>query len=198
MRKRELFDKNYYDHFYGRGRERRAYQRDEDLLGDFVCAYIKYLEQPVRRVVDIGCGFGWWRDIIASHFPKASYTGIEYSEYLCEKYGWVRSSVVDFQSKYPFDLVICKDTLQYLSGKDFQVAIDNLADLCRGVLYLSVLTTEDWEENCDPDRTDANVYLRPGSWYRRILNRHFINLGGGVLLSPRSRSIPWEIEKLSK
>lgn len=196
MGARKRFDKNYYTRFYGGARERRAYQRDEERLGDFLCAYLKYLEQPVRRVADIGCGLGQWRGIVAKHFPKARYAGVEVSEYLCEQHGWKRASVVDFEAREPFDLVICKDTLQYLSNKDFDTAVENLARLCRGALYASILTKEDWETRCDRRRTDRAVYLRTGEWYRKRLARHFANLGGGVFLSEHSPAIAWELEQL--
>ncbi len=65
--------------------------------GAFVSSYLKYLRVPVRRVLDVGCGVGLWRDIVAKHFPQASYHGVEVSEYLCRRYGWERGSVVDYQ-----------------------------------------------------------------------------------------------------
>jgi len=193
---RSRFDKKYYERFYGGSNERATYRREEDRLGHFVCAYLRYLGQPVRNVVDIGCGLGQWQDIIAKQFPKARYTGVERSEYLCEQHGWAKGSAVDFESSRPFDLVICKDTLQYLSPKQFREAVQNLSVLCRGALYISVLTTEDWNENCDRQRTDDRVYLRTASWYRKILERDSTNVGGGIFLSDRSPAIPWELEKL--
>lgn len=196
MSARTHFDKPYYDRYYGSPATQRAYHRDEQRLGDFVCAYLKYLEQPVRNVADIGCGFGQWRKILAGHFPEASYTGVELSEYLCQEYGWARGSAVDFKSRMRFDLVICKDTLQYLDEKNLKAAIENLAGLCRGVLYASVLTREDWESNCDRKRTDPEVHLRSADWYRRLFARHFVNLGGGLFLSERSPAVPWELETL--
>lgn len=195
MTKRQQFDKPYYDHFYGSAVHRARDRRADLQLGDFVCAYLKYLEQPVRSVVDIGCGFGFWRDVIARHFPKARYTGVEISEYLCEEHGWLHASVIDFRAPRPFDLVICKDTLQYLARKDAEAAIRNLTRLCRGALYLHVLTREDWEENCDQARTDGDVYKRRGEWYRKRLRQRFTNVGGGLFLSRRSPAIPWELEK---
>jgi SAM-dependent methyltransferase len=193
---RDRFDEGYYERFYGGARERRAYLRDEHRLGDFVCAYLKYMEQPVRNVVDIGCGFGHWRDIIARHFPRASYTGVERSAWLCEAHGFTQGSAVDFSARTPFDLVLCKDTLQYLSDREFRAAAANLAGLCRGALFASILTQRDWDENCDRGRTDARVCLRTAAWYRKVLGRHFVNLGGGLFLSERSPSIPWELETL--
>jgi SAM-dependent methyltransferase len=193
---RKSFDEQYYARFYGDAAARRAYRRDEERLGDFVCAYLRYLGQPVRNVVDIGCGLGHWRGIVARHFPRAGYTGVEHSEYLCRHYGWTHGSAVDFHARTQFDLVICKDTLQYLATAEFERAVANLARLCRGACYVSVLTREDWGERADRRRTDSAVHLRSGNWYRRRLARHFVSVGGGVLLSPRSPALPWELEML--
>lgn len=191
---RSTFDEKYYARFYGGARPRSAYFRDEARLGAFVSAYLDYLGQPVRKVVDIGCGFGQWREILAGHFPQAAYTGVERSDYLCKRFGWTPGSAVDFRSRSRFDLVICKDTLQYLSPADCEAAIENLARLCGGALYVSMLTREDWEHTCDRERTDLAVHIRPAAWYRRRLAAHFQNLGGGIWLSPRSPAMPWALE----
>jgi SAM-dependent methyltransferase len=196
MATRKRFDETYYQRFYGGARERAAFRREEERLGEFVCAYLKYLGQPVRTVVDIGCGLGQWRAIIRKRFAKASYTGVELSEYLCAQHGFEQGSVVDFESDEPFDLVICKDTLQYLSAREFRVAAANLARLSKGALYVSILTTDDWKTICDRRRTDGRVFLRSGNWYRGILEQHFTNVGGGLFLSPLSEALPWELEKL--
>ena len=196
MATRTRFDKPYYDRFYGRAQARPAIRRDKARLAAFVCAYLDYLRQPVRNVLDVGCGFGLWRDAIARHCPKATYTGVEISEYLCEKHGWTRGSVVDFTSPRRFDLVICDDTLQYLPTADCTAAIGNLATLCRGALFVHALTREDWRDNCDRSQTDPDVYLHSGAWYRRQLGRHFENVGGGVFLSEDSPAIAWTLGKL--
>lgn len=190
------FSSAYYREFYGDLRGRAGDRKTVDLLGDFVCAYLKYLDQPVRRVLDIGCGLGFWHAVVVRHFPKATYTGVEYSEYLCDRLGWKNGSVVDFDSAIPFDLIVCDDVLQYLSNPEASVAIDNLDTLSQGALYINALTTEDWEHNCDRKRTDGNVFLRSASWYRRRLRQAFTDVGGGVFLSTDSPVIPWELGKL--
>ena len=164
-------------------------------LGSFVCAYQRYLEQPVRRVLDIGCGFGGWQTLLAREFPKARYTGVEWSRHLCERHGWTHGSVVDFATRTPHDLVICSDVLQYLSDREASAAIENLARLCRGVLYFNLLTREDWEENCDRAATNGAVHLRRSAWYRRRLARRFTPAGGGLFVHADSPVILWELEK---
>jgi SAM-dependent methyltransferase len=194
MAARSRFDAKYYRRFYGDKTEQASYRKDEKRLADFLFAYLNYIGQPVRSVLDIGCGLGQWREIVREYHPEAGYTGVEKSDYLCEKYGWLEGSAVDFASDEAFDLVICKDTLQYLSNKAFRRAVDNLAGLCSGALYVSILTSGDWRENCDRTRTDDRVHLRTAAWYRRILEAQFVNAGGGVFLSDDSPAILWELE----
>ena len=196
MPSKHRFDEAYYRRFYGHPRLRAGDRKAAAALGDFVCAYLRYLGQPVRRVLDMGCGFGLWRDVIARHYPKARYSGVEHSEFLCEKLGWIHGSAVDFEARGAFDLVICTDVLQYLPDVEASAAIDNLARLCRGVLYFNLLTREDWEENCDQAATNGDVHLRRASWYRRRLRRHFVPAGGGLFVRASSPLVLWELEKL--
>lgn len=191
------FDRAYYQRFYGYPKLRASDRDEVTALGDFVCSYLRYLRQPVRRVLDMGCGFGAWREVVRRHHPKARYTGVEASRFLCERYGWVHGSVVDFRARGAFDLVICKDVLPYLPGADAAKAIETLARLCRGALYLGALTREDWEQNCDRDHTNPDVFLRTGAWYHRRLRRHFVPAGGGVFVSERSPVVMWELEGLT-
>ena len=190
------FDKAYYDRFYGRNGPRRRELLATKKLCDFVCAYLCYVGQPVRNVLDLGCGLGLWRDAIAPHYPKALYRGVEISEYLCEKHGWERGSVVDYRAATPFDLVICQDTIQYLSDRAAATAIRNLARLSRGALYFSAPTARDWQQSVDPGSSDADVFRRTAQWYRRRLARSFHNLGGGVFLRRNSDVVLWELERL--
>ncbi|MEN8195286.1 MAG: methyltransferase [Pseudomonadota bacterium] len=74
------------------------------------------------EVMDIGCGIGLWRHVIARHFPKARYHGVEVSEYLCDTYNWQFGSVVDFRPRRMFDFVICKDVVQYLPAREAATA----------------------------------------------------------------------------
>lgn len=193
---RHAFDRAWYERFYGYPRIRAGDRAEVARLGDFVFAYLRYLRQPVRRVLDMGCGLGLWREVVERHAPRARYTGVEWSAFLCEEYGWVRGSVVDFRARGAFDLVICSDVLQYLPDADAAAAIDNLARLCRGALHLGVLTREDWEHSCDRERTNRDVHLRAAAWYRRRLRRHFASVGGGLFVSERSPVVLWELDQL--
>ncbi len=161
----------------------------------FVAAYLKHLDIPVRRVLDIGCGLGWMLRALQHELPKARCTGVEFSEHLCNKNGWIRGSVTDYDARTPYDLVVCNDVLPSLDARDCRAALENLARLSRGALYLGVLAAEDWD-HCDRARTDPDVYLRPINWYRRQLAKNFHNVGGGVFVKKPAAVTLWSLETI--
>jgi hypothetical protein len=143
----------------------------------------------------VGCGLGWYARPLKTVFRGASYTGTEFSEYLCKKKGWIHGSVVDLKLTGRFDMVICADVIQYLSNDDARRAIRNLARWCRGALYFHVPTRLDWRENVDPSGTDSNVYLRSAAWYRRELRKYFTHMGCGVHVKDDVPIAQWELEE---
>ena len=97
------FDEAYYQRFYFDKKTSVVDPAHMERLGTFVCSYLKYLRVPVHRVLDMGCGIGLWKAIVAQHFPGASYQGVEFSPSLCERFGWQQGSVVDYAASEPFD-----------------------------------------------------------------------------------------------
>ena len=174
------FDEAYYQRFYFDKRSAVTTPAQAAARARLVAACVRYLDIPVRRILDAGCGIGALRRPLLKEFQSASYTGIETSEYLCKRYGWQRGTVQDLRVRGRFDLVICYDVLQYLDDTAARRAIQNLARACRGALHFGALTSEDWAENCDQSATDKTPWLRPGAWYRRELSRSFVNAGCGV------------------
>lgn len=192
----ERFDAAYYARFYGNEASRVSSQQAIDRLAGFVCSYLDYLQQPVRRVLDVGCGLGHWRAPILQHYPRATYVGMELSAHLCEQHGWIQGSITERMPRGQFDLVICQGVLQYINDRELPVALDNLAHACRGALYLEALTAEDWRDNVDQKRTDRAVSLRAAKRYRRELKqRGFVAAGGGVFLAEQSPVVLFELEK---
>ncbi|MGE0115706.1 MAG: class I SAM-dependent methyltransferase [Steroidobacteraceae bacterium] len=193
--KRQEFDAKYYRRFYLRAATRAMSQPETERRAAVVASIVAQLELPVKRILDMGCGLGWFRQPLLSVFPKASYTGVEYSEYLCREYGWQQGSVVDYAGRGQFDLIVCCDVLQYLDDKAATRAIDNLARLCRGALYLHIPTQRDWQTLMDPGGTDTNVHVRPGSWYQQRLRKHFNHIGNGVLIRRDVEVLQWELQR---
>ncbi|HEY2256924.1 MAG TPA: class I SAM-dependent methyltransferase [Variovorax sp.] len=184
------FDEAYYRRYYFNKKTRVVDPQHVERLGAFVCAYLRYLRVPVRRVLDVGCGIGLWRGIVARHFPQAGYHGVEFSEYLCGRYGWERGSVVDYQAGKPFDFVICQGVLPYLGVAGLKQALRNLGTLSQGALYVEAVTREDFERDIvDEDLTDPRIFRHRAEMYRRGLSEHFQEMGGGLWLS-RHAEVP--------
>jgi SAM-dependent methyltransferase len=188
------FDRAYYERFYLAPASRVTSRAEMTARGRYIAACANYLGVPVRRILDAGCGVGLLRAPLVRGLRRAHYTGLEVSEYLCQRYGWTHASLATFRTAEPFDLVVCYDVLQYLDEREAVRALANLGRLCRGLLYVSALTREDWRDNCDRTRTDGDVHLRTGEWYRARLRRAFREIGGGFWLR-RTAPLPlWEME----
>lgn len=191
---KEQFDRAYYQRFYRDPRTAVTNRAEMNARGRLIAAMAAHIGLPVRSILDAGCGVGLLRAPLMRALPKASYTGLEVSAYLCRRYGWIQGGIQDFTRKATYDVVICYDVLQYLNAADTRRALTNLARVCRGLLYFGVLTREDWEENCDQTRTDPAVSLRGGAWYRRELSKSFLHLGAGFWLHRDCNLTVWEMD----
>jgi SAM-dependent methyltransferase len=194
---RRRFDKRFYDRYYPRRASAVSTARGVERLSAFVLAYLEFLGIPVRSVLDVGCGVGLWGRALGKHTRRISYVGIDSSEYLSRRYGWVCGSIVDYAPRRKFDLIVCQDVLQYLDDQSARAAIDNMAWLCRGGLYVYVPTAEDFRNGAlDMANTDTRIHARGARWYRRRLDAHFRSVGGGVFISGNSPSVLLELEKM--
>ena len=191
---KERFDREYYRRFYRDGRTSVISQAEMTARAQLIAAYVQHIDCPVASILDAGCGLGLLRDPLMRALPRASYMGLEYSDYLCERYGWTQGSLVDFQVRQPFDLVVCYDVMQYLDERSAGRALANIGRLCRGVLYFSALTSHDWKHNCDQSRTDRDVHLRSAAWYRSRLARNFRQAGAGFWIRRGAPLSVWELE----
>jgi trans-aconitate methyltransferase len=188
------FDQAYYKKYYFDPQTAVTTQAEMRARAQLIIAYAGHVGLPVRRMLDAGCGTGMLRKPFEKAFPKATYTGLDVSEYLCERYGWERGTVDTWRSKVPFDLVVCYDVVQYLDDRRATRALQNLARLCRAVLYFGALTALDWRRNCDQSRTDEAVHMRDGEWYRTRLRRSFHEIGAGFWLRKGTPLTVWELE----
>jgi SAM-dependent methyltransferase len=189
------FDRDYYRRFYFDDVTAVTSRAEMRARGRLIAAYVEYSGCPVRSILDVGCGIGLLRAPLLRTFPRARYTGLEVSEYLCERYGWVQGSIVDYAPRRAFDVVVCYDVFQYLGERDAARGLANLGRLCRGVLYFAALTELDWRENCDRRFTDPNVYRREAEWYRRRLLKNFRSIGAGFWVRRGAPLVTWDLER---
>ncbi len=188
------FDRDYYRQYYFDRRTAVSSAREMRARARLIAALTEHAGLPVRRILEAGCGTGMLRSALKRLLPRAHYTGLETSEYLCARFGWEHGRIEQYRSRAQFDLVICYDVLQYLDDRSAARALANFGRLCRGVLYFSALTSYDLKHNADPERTDANVHLRSAAWYRTRLRRQFRAAGLGFWLRRGAPLTLWELE----
>lgn len=189
------FDRDYYRRFYFDDATAVTSRTEMAARGRLIAAYVELVGCSARSILDVGCGTGLLRAPLQRALPRATYTGLEISDYLCERYGWVKGSIASFAPRRKFDLVVCYDVLQYLAARDAARGLANLGRLCRGVLYFTALTARDWRENCDRRYTDADVHLRDAEWYRQRLLRKFRPVGAGFWIRRGAPLVSWELEE---
>jgi SAM-dependent methyltransferase len=188
------FDAAYFKRFYFDRRTKVATREEMSARAGLIAAILRDAQHPIHSILDAGCGIGMLKPAFARSLKRARYVGLDASEYLCRRYGWVQGSVADFKPPKPFDLVVCYDVLQYLDDRAAARAMANLGRLSRVALYFSALTIEDWRRNCDRACTDRAVNMRPAAWYRTRLQRNFYFLGLGVWIRKSEPTVRWELE----
>lgn len=189
----ERFDAAYYSRFYGRRpvHDRRSIAH----LGNAVVSFAAWWRIPIRSVLDVGAGKGYWRDWLAVAHPKLRYHGIDVSEHACRRYGHERADLATWRPSREYDLVVCQSVLQYLDDAAATLAIAALGDACRGLLWLEVPTRADRDGAIDPESTDLDVHWRTGDWYRTRLARSFVEIGAGLWASRQSGAVFFELER---
>lgn len=188
------FDREYYRRYYYDPRTAVATRAEMRARARLIAAFVEHLGLPVRRILEAGCGTGLLRAELRRLLPRAHYTALEASAYLCRRHGWRLGRIEEYRSRAPFDLVVCYDVLQYLEPAGAERALRNFALLSRGALYFSALTRADLARNADRERTDADVHLRSAHWYRTRLRRHFREAGLGFWLRRGAPLTLWELE----
>jgi SAM-dependent methyltransferase len=188
------FGRDYYQRYYYDPRTAVITRAEMRARARLIAAFAAHAGLPVRRILEAGCGTGLLRAALLRLLPRAHYTALEASEYLCRRHGWQHGRIENHRARTPFDLVICYDVLQYLDARAAQRALANFARLTRGVLYFSALTRGDFERNCDRRRTDADVHLRSARWYRERLAGRFREAGLGFWVRRGAPLTLWELE----
>lgn len=155
----------------------------------------QWWEVPVRSVLDVGAGLGYWRDWYATNHPKVKRLSVDISEHACEKFDHECHDIATWFPSRQFDLVVCHSVLQYLSDKQADTAIGNLATATRSVLYLEVPTSGDLRNAVDKKTTDLNIYSRTGEWYRKRLSKYFVQAGAGLWVARNSGTTLYELER---
>lgn len=195
-RVRRDFDADYYRRFY----EDDPVHTAESIahLATAIDGLCAWWEIPVRRVLDIGAGPGHWSNWYRTNRPDVNVTSIDVSEHACRAYGHEHRDISRWRPRRYVDLVICHGVLHYLDDEACSSAIDNIATVCDGAMYLEAPTKRDLVEVVDVAVTDLAVHGRTAAWYRSRLAPHFVQAGAGLWISRRSGINLYELEGASR
>ena len=188
------FDEAYYHRFYENPKTRIYGAKEHANLAQYVFSIARWNDIPINSVLDIGAGIGLWKNWIAKNAKEVEYTGTEVSQVMCKKHGYQHRDIARWRDRRKYDLIICQGVLQYLSDPDVAPAVANIAAMSRGLVYVEVATRGDLRDRADKARTDTDIYVRNGSYYRGILAKHFLSVGCGLWWA-KDRPPPfWELE----
>jgi predicted TPR repeat methyltransferase len=189
------FDESYYRRYYANAKTRVADAADTAHLALAVTEMITWYGGALDSVLDVGAGAGLWRDWFRQNKPKTKYRSTELSDYACATYGHEQRDISTWRARERFDLIVCQGVLPYIEDSAAEAAIENIAAMARGFVYVEAITKKDFEEICDQAKTDGDVHLRPASWYRTRLAKHFVNVGCGLYYATRGALRFYELER---
>ncbi|MEO6598444.1 MAG: class I SAM-dependent methyltransferase [Polyangiaceae bacterium] len=174
------FDEAYYHRFYESPQTRVVSPEEHANLAHFVVGFARWNRIELKSVLDIGAGIGLWKNWFEKHDKGVAYTGTEVSLAMCKKHGFQNRDIARWRDRKKHDLIICQGVLQYLPDPDVAPAVANIAAMSRGLVYIEVTTRGDLRDRCDTTRTDGDIHVRNGSYYRGILTKHLTSVGAGL------------------
>ena len=145
------YDREYYRRWYQDPETRIASREGVARKVRLAVASAEFmLARPIASVLDIGCGEAAWRSPLRKLRPRASYLGVESSEYVVERYGKSRNirlgsfgRLKDLRLRAGFDLIVCADVVQYLDDDELRRGLREIRRLADGVAYIETFAAED-------------------------------------------------------
>jgi SAM-dependent methyltransferase len=177
------FDEEYYRRFYADPATRVNAPEEIGHVAQAITSLLAWWRYPLGSVLDVGAGTGEWGRWLAAHRPEVAYRSCDVSEHACRTYGHEQRDISAWRADEEFDLVVCQGVLGYLDDAACARAIDNLAHMTRGFLWLGLTTSEDLERGvANRERTDLSMHMRPASFYFELLGAWYVRVGAGLFM----------------
>jgi SAM-dependent methyltransferase len=147
----KTYDRDYYRRWYRDPDTRIATTEGVARKVRLAVAAAEFmLARPITSVLDIGCGEGAWRAPLRRLRPRATWLGVESSEYVVSRFGKSRNirrgtfgRLRALGLKNDFDLIVCADVVQYIGDDDLRRGLREIRRLARGVVYIETFAAED-------------------------------------------------------
>ncbi|WP_049623996.1 class I SAM-dependent DNA methyltransferase [Frateuria defendens] len=185
----KLYDRDYFDKWYRHPLHAVASPAELRRKVAMVVAQAEYyLGRPLRSVLDVGCGEAPWRAHLRALRPRASYRGLDASEYVVARYGRTRNiglarfgQLEHLRFDERFDLIVCTDVLHYLKPAEIRAGLVGIGEMLEGIAFLEVFTTRD-----DVAGDKQGFHARAPSWYLHQFNHAGLSpCGSHCYLGPR-------------
>lgn len=193
------YDKEYFDRWYRRSGTRVITPADVRRKAALAVSAAEYLlGREIRSVLDVGCGEGAWQPVLKKLRPKASYTGVDPSEYAVKRYGRRRNirlgtfaGLDEADLEGPYDLVTCVGVVNYLDARELRAGLQTIAALCTGIAFIEAFAKEDEIEG-----DTVQWKWRPAREWRRFFAEAGLVSCGLHLYAPPS--IQWNTVALER
>ena len=147
----KAYDRDYYRRWYKDPDTRIASREGVARKVRLAVAAAEFmLARPITSVLDIGCGEGAWRAPLRKLRPRATWLGVESSDYVVSRFGKARNirrgtfgQLRALGLKNDFDLIVCADVVQYIGDEDLRRGLREIRRLARGVVYIETFAAED-------------------------------------------------------
>jgi SAM-dependent methyltransferase len=136
------FDNTYYKRFYGKAGVHDAEKITH--LAQGIHSLCAWWGLPIRSVLDVGAGPGFWSNWYRTQHPKVKVLSTDISEHACATYGHQQRDISAWTPPRSYDLVICHGVLQYPSNTDVRKAMANLGKATQHFMYLEIPTKSDF------------------------------------------------------
>lgn len=189
------FDEDYYRRLYD-DPVTRVYGAEQIAhLAGAITGMLDWFRAPLVDVLDAGAGTGLWGEWLRAHRPAVRVRSIDVSEHACRVYGHEQRDIATWHDPAAhYDLILCQGVLGYLDDAACAAAIENLAAMSRGFLYVHVPTEED-RRILDTERSDTAIHMRPARFYQGLLDNYFVRVGCGLWLHHASRVELFALER---
>ncbi|HEU5173384.1 MAG TPA: class I SAM-dependent methyltransferase [Gemmatimonadaceae bacterium] len=166
---KKSYDRAYFDRWYRDERTRVVERQDVERKALLAVAAAEYfLGRPVASVLDVGCGEGAWQPALAKLRPRATYLGVDPSEYAVKRYGRRRNirlgsfgALDEAGIEGPYDLVISVGVVNYLAPKELASGLQTIAAVANGVAFIEAFASGDEIEG-----DTVEWKWRKPSWWR--------------------------------
>lgn len=115
----------------------RSADRPTDLNDASLSAIMKSIDPGAESLVDIGCGRGYFLDLVADEHPSLKLTGVDFHDHVpLKRSAYVSANVeaLPFADK-SFDVVTCSHVIEHL--KDLPKAIEEMKRVARKQIIIA-------------------------------------------------------------